>query len=250
MVSRLRTFMKTRRRRWIAGAVSVTGTLGLTAAVMAPPSSAVSGLNGTSLSVVKSYCSRANPNYWWGMTWQDSVVHPNYAPRGTVYFCMYKYRIADADPNFDYYAIVIQSFWKVTSGTTAHTAVLKQSVYSNWAAREGIYDATPSFVSNKSCSTPYSVGLNIGVFAIGTSPQICSGDAVNKISETARGAAWTTQRAGKVTLLETSYAQKIPQGGSVPKFDVQFKVPQYTAAWAGNWWHYTAAWQNVTYAGW
>jgi hypothetical protein len=223
-------------------------------ALTAPQANAASGLDGTSLKVVKSVCTRGNPAYptyyWWGMTQQNSVVHPNNAPRGTVSFCLYKYRILDADPGFDYYAIAIQSFWTTTSGTTSYTALMNQSVYSNWAARDGIYAATPRFVSDQNCTTPLSISLALSVFSLSVSPQVCSGYTVDQISETNRGAAWSTARVSKVPKLETSYAQKIPNGGSVPKFDVQFKLPQYTAAWTGNYWHYTAAWQNVTFPGW
>lgn len=238
------------RRRVLAGSCSLLTALGVALMGSAPSAQAASGLNGTSLQLIKSYCTRSNPTYWWGMTVQDSVVHPNNAPRGSVYFCMYKYRIADADPSFDYYTIAIQSFWTTTSGTTTYTALMNQSVYSNWAAREDVYNATPTFTSNQSCSTPLQIQFTVGMFAVGVSPQICSGYSVNQISETVRGAAWSTARVGKVVGLETAYAQKIPNGGSTPRFDVQFKVPQYIASWTGNYWHYTAAWQNVTYAGW
>jgi hypothetical protein len=244
-------------RRHSRAIFALAGTAVLVTTLTPPAHAAFATVPGTTLTVVKSQCSPGSSSEvfdWWGMAEDLSVWSPRYIPSGTMEFCMYKYRILDNDPNFDYYAITLQSFWTRRSTEDnddgGYPAVMNQSVYSNWAAREGVFSGTPTYTSNSSCSAEVEVSFAVGPFGIGTSHQACSGETISRISLTERGAAWSAPRVGRLTTVETSYAQKIPQGGSVPLFDVQFRIPQYTSQHNGTVWDYTPAWRNLTYPRW
>ena len=92
-------------------------------------------------------------------------------------------------------------------------------MYSNWASRLDGDTASQGFTSNET-------GIS------------------------SRGAVWSTYDAAKASVVETAYAQKIPQGGSVPVFDIQFQYRQDTGEWVGNYWHYTTAMKSTTIAKW
>ncbi|MFG2039545.1 hypothetical protein [Dactylosporangium sp. NPDC048998] len=233
--------MNRRWRQWSARVTATAAFVLLAVTGFATPAHAWS--SSVSASIAKSSCTPTATSWFGGYPTIGIFPYPN--PQGTVKFCVYKLKFADTDSTADYYGIVLQSKWTFTKGSRDYPAAMNQSAYSNIGALSAVYDGTGSFTSNVSCTSPLTIGLNIGVFSAAVTPTVCSGFKVTAAGATTTGDSWSSPKAGGLTTLETMYVQKVPQG-KVPLFSVNFGIPQYDV-WFDTQWHSTT---HIVYQYW
>jgi hypothetical protein len=120
-------------------------------------------------------------------------------------------------------------------------------VYSDTAAKDSIFDWTPTYTSNQSCSTSVNVGFNAGPIQISTDFKVCSGVTVSISGRSQYGAIWTTTAASDVRQIETSYFEKV-RHGAIPTLHLRFWVPEYTYKQvADDVWSVTENWTEYQY---
>ena len=200
--------------------LSATGCILLAlslSALAAPPAFA---LPSPSASIVDSQCSAK-------YKWQGAVTPGSGYPEGTVKFCAYKYRLADKDKNGDYYAVVTQSVWTFTGNQAGNEAPMSQSIKSNTGSIDNVYSATKSYTSSASCSTPVTLSVSLGIFSVSTEPKLCSGYKFTRSVSSSTQAVWSSNTAGGLRNVETSFSQKVAEG-KMPTYKVVFSMPQYS----------------------
>ena len=227
----LSLFRRSRRsRRSALGRTAVSVTVACAAVAAATPASATPSYS-LAASIVGSGCtSQTSRIGWWGSN--ESQVTMAYQPKGDVYVCWIKYRLNDSDPNGDYYSMVATSNWRHTAGQASYTASHNQSIRSSVAAKDNVYGSTPSFTSSRDCSSAFTVSYGVGPVSVSTTPSLCSSHTVTRGSQSSSNAFWSSSRAGRVRVVETSLTQKVPQG-VVPRYDVSFAIPQYSHSYNG-----------------
>jgi hypothetical protein len=188
--------------------------------------------------ILKSVCSsRSTP-----MTWRGGENHWNTSdlPHGTVVVCYTKYRLQDQDATGDYYAIEVSSEYTLSAATVypSDPAVASQYAISDTASKDDRYGWTRAYTSSRSCTSPFTVGLNVAIFSISTTPEACSSYSVYVLNPGTRGATWQTTYAGEMRDIETTFVQKVPNG-VVPTYSIQFRIPyyiyRYDANFSGYW---------------
>ncbi len=197
-----------------AGAAFLALTLGI---ATAQPALA---LPSPSASIVDSECSIT-------YRWQGAVTPGSGYPQGTVKFCAYKYRLADKDKNGDYYAVVAQSVWTFSGNQAGNEAPMSQSIKSNTGSIDNVYSATKSYTSSASCSTPVTLSVSLGVFSVSTEPKLCSGYKFTRSVSSSTRAVWSSNTAGGLRNVATSFNQKVAEG-KTPTYTVVFSMPQYS----------------------
>lgn len=174
------------------------------------------------LKIVASQCVR--DLLWVGSNYGVSVA--NWWPRGTVDHCAYKYRLSDEDVSYDYYMVEMVSDYTLASGHREYGARGRHTVTSNKSAFNGIFDATKSYTSSSSCSTPVTIAAAAGPFSVSVSPSACDGYSILRDSYGSSWAQWTASRVGGVDSFESVFTQKVPKG-SVPTFSTIFTRPAW-----------------------
>ncbi|ROO86870.1 hypothetical protein EDD29_4452 [Actinocorallia herbida] len=203
-------------------------------AVVATSTSASAASFTVSAKVNKSDCtSQSSPYKWWGGGPSSASAY-TYRPRGTVVICYYKYRIADSDRRYDYWAVSIVSKWRFSDGDPKAGARMFQNIKSNVGARSNVYAATPTHKSNRTCSQTFDVAVQVGFFSATVSPRICKGYTVKRSSYSSKYARYTSAKAGGLRVVDTVYTQKVPKG-VVPKYNLSVGVPRYEFKWTGIW---------------
>jgi hypothetical protein len=207
------------------GALALGSAAVAVAVTAAPSGAAVSST--VSLSIRASQCSSSYS--WAGKNVTTAYASPSW-PRGTVRFCAWKYRMADSDKQYDYYLVYASSDYNRSAGTASLGAPAYQYLDSSTSASGGVYGATKSYTSNKSCSQSFAVGVSAGPFSADVTPTVCSGYSVTRSYYGASGAGWTAPKVGGVGDLQSTFYQKVP-AGTVPIFTVEFIRPTYTHTW-------------------
>jgi hypothetical protein len=198
--------------------------------------------------ILRSACQgRSTLIHWRG---GDNNWNTYQLPHGTVVVCYTKYRLGDSDPTGDYYAMEISSEWTLNSQTfyPNDDAVTTQYAISNTGSIDDRYGWTKSFTSSRSCTSPFSVGLNLAIFSITTSPSVCSGYGVSVINPGSTGATWKAGFAGEMREIETTFVQKVPNG-TVPKFSLQFRIPYYIYTYKSGMYYVTPDWDYYPFTG-
>jgi hypothetical protein len=234
----LSLFRRSRRsRRTALGRTAVAVTVACAALAPATPASATPSYS-LAASIVGSGCtSQTSRIGWWGSN--EGQVTMAYQPKGDVYVCWIKYRLSDRDPDGDYYSMVATSTWRHTAGSASFTATHHQSIRSSVTAEDNVWGSTPSLTSRRDCSSPFTVSYGVGPVSVSTTPALCSSHTVTRVAKSPDSAFWSSGRAGRVRVVETSLTQKVPQG-VVPRFDVSFAIPQYSHTHNGLWFVPTA----------
>ncbi len=210
--------------------------------------------------LLKSACvgrdSNGNPTITWrgghvgddyGKFWNPA----NYAPHGKMYFCYYVYRLGDKTADGDVYAVDLRSVWNESGVWDSESAIGAQYVSSNTATKDSIWDSTPTFTSNNSCTTPVTIRLSASIFSVSTQYSVCSGETIT-VTRGSKVATWNIPRAAKVRSVETSYYQKVAHNAR-PTFTIWFEVPYYNYkttydAYGDPWWSVTSrAWKSYIY---
>jgi hypothetical protein len=231
------------RRRGFLVVALVVSALVTTAA---PASAVATFVPGASIN--KSYCTSQTAQLaWWGGN--NNGVHPDLVqPKGSMYLCYYKYRIADSDSSGDYWAMSVETYWTLRDGEADYPAVMYQNATSNLSARSNVYTATPSFTSNTSCNSSLSFTVSAGPIGATVRPRVCSGYRVNRYGYGPTQALYTSTSAGGLRKVETVYLQKVANG-AVPRFTVSVAIPRYTHTWNGLYWKQTAKLTWLSYTG-
>jgi hypothetical protein len=220
--------------------------LALSSILAASPVAAVT-FSGASATIVNSGCSSQTSQLSWhgGLPYPiNKIQYPQYSmPTGTVYFCWTKFRLSDSDPSGDYYSYVLSSTWTRTGGWPYWPAQMTQKVVSSKASVSNDYGATPTFSSSTGCTSPFSVGFNLGGVGVSVSPSLCSGYTVSRSSYGATGAAWTGGYAGEMHVIETAYFQKVAQG-QVPLANFTWSYPWYTLNYTNPYYSSTPVWRS------
>jgi hypothetical protein len=170
-----------------------------------------------------------NPTPWWGgqtgTVYGDLYVHQK--PYGTTTEQWTKFECTNnQDPTADYWGITVETTWQFVGGNEGDPATMYQQIYSDTLALGGVRSSTDIWTSSTGCSTPISAGLNIGIFFIGGTLQACNSYGINRYNFNDNGAQWTSDNAGELRDISTTYVEKVPKG-VVPRFDIQFGIPQY-----------------------
>jgi len=234
-----------RRARWTRRAVRALAVVtipALVAVVAATPSEAASISPGAK--IVKSACTSQSSQIPYAGGYKYDGVWPSRWASGKVYVCYTKYRLTDADPKADYYALVVTSHWTYSSGARSYPARMYQFIASNTAAISNVYGSTPSFTGSKSCSSAISVGFGVGPFSISTSPTLCKSYKVTRTAYTSSRSNWTSTQAGGLKTVETVFSEKV-KNGKVPLFEAHVAIPQYKHYWTGSAWQTSEAFRWV-----
>jgi hypothetical protein len=227
--------MRTLTRTTIAATATLATALGSLLLVGAQPAAAAPA--GTSIKVVKSQCLKRNgdgkPTFgWWGAGNQSpkKSVAEKSRVRGTMYVCVWKFRFSDSDRKFDYWGASVQSYWVRTGGEAAYAAKALHQIGSTRTARQGVFDGTDSYTSNKSCGTEWTLGVQLGIFAASAPVQACRSYKLEATRVSNAAGSWRMNKIGGFRKVETVYTQKVKQGQK-PTFYVGTTIPRYTMKW-------------------
>jgi hypothetical protein len=240
------------RSRRAVGLVAVMSAL-LLALVTATPALAATFWANVPAYPIASKCvgrdNYGNPTISWrGGDPVHTVFYPyNNEPHGKMYLCYYTYRLGTKTADGDYYAVDLKTVWQGQAFFTNHQATAIQYVESNRSSKDQIFDSTPTYTSNVSCTAPVSVGISAGYISVSTEFQVCSGTTVSAVGWS-MGGDWSTNSALNVRTIETSFFQKVAHG-LVPTFTIEFAVPYYTYQQVGTQeWSITRAWHWYDYS--
>lgn len=203
--------------------------------------------------LLKSRCDgKITLIHWRGGNPGTTTTYPyGNEPNGTVVVCYYKYRLASAGPDGDYYGIEVVSTWSPAASLFPFDqATMRQYGISNTDSKDQVYDSTPSFTSSRSCTSPFTVSVNVGPFSVSTTPELCSGHTVTVINPGSTGATWQCTQAAYLRIVDTGFVQKV-RHGVVPQFWVSFQIPYYiyTHQPIGDPWKITPDWIYYNYSG-
>lgn len=217
------------------------------ALLVALPASAADFSTGAS--IVASGCTSQSSPLGYAGGYAYTGVFPSSWAKGTVYVCYTKQRLADSDPNGDYYAMTVTSNWTYSSGGRNYPARTYQYVASNTVSKDNVYGAPGTMTSSTGCNTAFSVSWGLGPFTARVTPAFCSGYTVSRSAYTAQRANYTSSTAGELTKVETTYSQKVANG-TVPRFEAHVAVPRYSHYWNGSQWQtteqfYWVDWYNI-----
>lgn len=208
-----------------------------------------------SQTLLKSKCVQSPAIKWRGGSTGTTTIYPYTAePHGTVTICYYKYQLSSKGADGDYYGVELQSTWTPAGSDFPYDpAYMSQYISSDTASKDQVYASTPTFTSSHSCSTGFSVGINIGIFSISTTPKVCSGYKVNAISSgisASLGHTWTMTQVNYVRHIDLGFVQKVKHG-VVPTYKVGFQIPFYIykAQTVGDPWKITPDWVYYNYTG-
>ncbi len=227
--------------------LSAAGLGALAAPAHAAEPSCEAGIVGTGTTV-------NHPESWWGgQSYQPAVIWNDTHPRGTTYHQWTKFKCSLAsDPDYDYYGLDAESFWTIDKGNKDDPATIFQQIYTDTPSEDGYGNSTDSYVSHSDCGIPVDVGVELGIVHIGTSMDICKDYGINRYGHGPAGALYTGDKAGEYRHVETAFMEKVPKG-IVPKFEVDFGIPQYQTAWDPGTIYYNVtshiAWDYITDAG-
>jgi hypothetical protein len=217
---------------------AVLVTAAAATAVIATSTSASAADFTVSAKVNKSSCtSQSSPYKWWGGGPSSASAYM-FRPRGTVFICFTKYKISDSDRRYDYWAVEIESNWRLKDGHAKVGARIFQNIKSSIKAHDNVFGATPTHKSDLSCSQPLTVNFQVSVFSASVSPKICKGHTVRLSSYSPTAARYTSTKAGGLRRVQTLYSQKVRQG-RVPKYNLSVGVPRYQFKWTGLIWDVT-----------
>ena len=165
------------------------------------------------------------------VTWEGSLPSTSQPfdggpGRGGVRLCFIKYRFEENDKNFDYYAFAVQAYWTHTEGSANYQAPTNLQITSSIETESSYFGATPS-IDGVSCTDPgVSVSASIFGFGISATPRVCSGQVVERVALSAKGALWTSNFAAQLRDVPAVYMQKV-KAGKVPRFSVYLSYPSY-----------------------
>jgi hypothetical protein len=179
---------------------------------------------------------------WYSSYWDPRIT----SPHGAMYFCYATYRLGPKTADGDWYAVDLRTVWRPQDITWDwQPAFERQIISSNKTAKDYQFDGTPDYTSNQSCDSSVSVGFSVGLFSVGTSMNVCSGEKVDRSSLSWTGASWAVDSVHRAKLVETAYVQKVAHG-VVPTFTLTVRVPYYTYEYVGwpTYWEVTPKWDE------
>lgn len=224
-----------RPRKFPITAFAVLSAVLITLSAATPVSAQFS--SSVSAKPIASKCvgrdSNGNPTIpWRAGDPVNTIFYPyNNEPHGKMYLCYWTYLLGKKSADGDYYAVHLKTVWEGESLYTDHEAPAIQYVESNRSSKDSIWDSTPTYTSNETCSIPVAVGINVGYISIGTEFKVCRGTTVSAV-RWSMGTDWSTNDVLHVRTIETAFSQKV-RHGLVPTFTIEFAVPYYTYTQVG-----------------
>lgn len=206
------------RRRKVSLCVAAVGMTVMS--VLAPSGAAGAVDSNFRLTEVDSRCLPY-------LSWQGASAgrNPRANSKGTVRYCVRKYRVIESNSRKDFYVAVVEADVVFTGSWRGAPAASDVKVRSSLAAQENDYGASKTVVG-RTCSRPVSVSFRFGSISVGTSPKICSGGNVTLTQQGKRGATWAADKFGSVENWDTAYLQAV-KPGQVPRFTFTLERPNY-----------------------